>query len=161
MLSGRAQILVGDMTSHGGVVVSGSATNSWYGRPIARKGDKVTCPKCAPHVFEIAEGVDSMTDTDAQLPMASEGHLTTCGATLNATSASIDVLNLAMYLANGSGFNDRYLFLDAHGQAMADIEYAMRRPDGTVEFGRTDDEGRTHLVLSGNSQTDIAFYLAE
>jgi len=86
-LFGKSQILVGDKTSHGGVVISGSATNSCNGIPVARKGDKVTCPKCAPHLFEIAEGLDNCRDSDANLPLAVEGHKTTCGAVLIAESA--------------------------------------------------------------------------
>ncbi|WP_081066852.1 PAAR domain-containing protein [Burkholderia cepacia] len=51
---------------------------------IARKGDKVTCPVCAPHVFEIAEGCANSLDFGA--PVALEGHATTCGAALLAQS---------------------------------------------------------------------------
>ncbi|WP_081072153.1 PAAR domain-containing protein [Burkholderia cepacia] len=56
---------------------------STWGRekfPIARKGDKVTCPVCAPHVFEIAEGCANSLDFGA--PVTLEGHATTCGAVL-------------------------------------------------------------------------------
>ncbi len=85
-ISGRAQIVVGDTTSHGGKVISGSPSSTWSREklPIARKGDKVTCPKCPPHAFEIAEGcADSM---DFGAPVALEGHKTTCGAVLIARS---------------------------------------------------------------------------
>ncbi|MDN7879729.1 PAAR domain-containing protein [Burkholderia aenigmatica] len=79
---GKAQIVVGDTTGHGGRVISGSPSSTW-GReaiPIARKGDKVTCPIGAPHVFEIAEGCANSLDFGA--PVALEGHATTCGAVL-------------------------------------------------------------------------------
>ena len=85
---GKSQVLMGDKTSHGGVVISGSATNSWHGIPVARKTDRVYCPKCKPHFFVIAEGLESCRDTDAALPMAIEGHLTTCGAMLIAEAAN-------------------------------------------------------------------------
>jgi uncharacterized Zn-binding protein involved in type VI secretion len=81
-VGGKAQIVVGDTTSHGGQVISGSPSSTW-GRgeiPIARKGDKVTCPQCEPHIFEIAEGCADSLDFDA--PVALEGHKTTCGAVL-------------------------------------------------------------------------------
>ncbi|KVK92937.1 hypothetical protein WJ47_20770 [Burkholderia ubonensis] len=81
-VGGKAQIVVGDATSHGGRVISGSPSSTW-GReeiPIARKGDKVTCPICEPHVFEIAEGCDDSVDFGA--PVALEGHKTSCGAVL-------------------------------------------------------------------------------
>jgi uncharacterized Zn-binding protein involved in type VI secretion len=81
-ISGKKQIVVGDTTSHGGKVVSGSPSSTWSaaGIPIARKGDRVTCPLCAPHLFEIAEGLDGCDDFGS--PMAVEGNRTTCGATL-------------------------------------------------------------------------------
>jgi uncharacterized Zn-binding protein involved in type VI secretion len=82
----HSQIIVGDTTTHGGVVLSGSATSSWYGIAIARMGDKVYCPKCKPHFFEIAEGLNNCTDHGK--PMAGEGHLTTCGAALIAVGAA-------------------------------------------------------------------------
>lgn len=37
-------IVVGDRTSHGGVVVSGDITCTIDGQPVARVGDKVFCP---------------------------------------------------------------------------------------------------------------------
>ncbi|WP_250471110.1 PAAR domain-containing protein [Caballeronia sp. GAFFF1] len=81
-VAGRAQIVVGDATDHGGRVVSGSPSSTWGPSdiPIARKGDKVTCPRCTPHVFVIAEGYDDSLDFGA--PVALEGHSTTCGALL-------------------------------------------------------------------------------
>ncbi|CAB3726100.1 PAAR domain-containing protein [Trinickia soli] len=89
-VGGKAQIVVGDTTSHGGQVVSGSPSSTWSRAeiPIVRKGDKVTCPKCEPHIFEIAEGCDGSLDFGA--PVALEGHKTTCGAILIAESGGAD-----------------------------------------------------------------------
>ena len=89
-VGGKAQIVVGDTTSHGGRVVSGSPSSTWSRAeiPIARKGDKVTCPKCEPHIFEIAEGSDGSLDFGA--PVALEGHKTTCGAALIAESGGTE-----------------------------------------------------------------------
>ncbi|RZS38533.1 putative Zn-binding protein involved in type VI secretion [Limnobacter thiooxidans] len=88
IIQGRAQILVGDTTSHGGVVISGSLTTTVQGRPIARVGDMVTCPLCKPHVFPIVEGLAMFTDN--YMAVALHGHKIACGATLIAA-------------ANGSG----------------------------------------------------------
>ncbi len=85
-LFGKSQILVGDRTSHGGVVISGSPTNTWHGVSFARMRDAVWCPRCAPHIFEIAEGL--VNSTDSGLPMATEGHRVTCGAVLIAENSS-------------------------------------------------------------------------
>ncbi|MDR2626069.1 MAG: PAAR domain-containing protein [Zoogloeaceae bacterium] len=83
-LYGKRQIRVGDTTTHGGVVVSGSAFLDEDGIPVARKGDTVTCPLCEPHVFVIAEGLENCLDHGT--PIATEGHKTTCGAKLIASS---------------------------------------------------------------------------
>ena len=79
-LYGKPRIRVGDTTTHGGVVVTGSATLTEDGIPVARKGDTVTCPRCKPHVFVIAEGFENCLDHG--VPVAAEGHKTTCGAQL-------------------------------------------------------------------------------
>jgi uncharacterized Zn-binding protein involved in type VI secretion len=67
IVNGRAKIVVGDTTTHGGKVVSGSPTTVWgpEKRPIARVGDMVTCPKCKPHLFPIIEGESFFTDFTA------------------------------------------------------------------------------------------------
>ncbi|HEX4856350.1 MAG TPA: PAAR domain-containing protein [Limnobacter sp.] len=79
-VQGSAQILVGDITSHGGEVVSGSPTTRVDGRPVARVGDLVTCPLCPPHVFTITEGLSMVTDN--YMAIALQGHKTGCGAEL-------------------------------------------------------------------------------
>lgn len=84
LTQGRAQILIGDTTSHGGVVISGSPTTSVEGRPIARVGDMVTCPLCKPHVFPIVEGLSTFTDN--YMAVALHGHKIACGATLIASA---------------------------------------------------------------------------
>lgn len=71
-------ILVGDTTSHGGTVISGSDADTVYGRPMARQGDRVDCPLHG--INRIVEG-----DTATRLgdrPIALEGHRTECGAVL-------------------------------------------------------------------------------
>lgn len=87
IIEGRAQVLVGDTTSHGGVVVSGSPTTLIEGRPIARIGDMVSCPLCKPHLFPIVEC--SPFITDLYLGVALHGHKTACGATLISAAAGI------------------------------------------------------------------------
>ncbi|MDT4825694.1 PAAR domain-containing protein [Achromobacter agilis] len=71
----------GDRTSHGGVVVTGDETVMIFGQPMARLGDRVTCPKCnGTHtIVEGAAGVSSDRRT------ALEGMKTSCGATLIAS----------------------------------------------------------------------------
>lgn len=71
-------IVVGDKSSHGGVVVIGATTITTHGKLIARVNDKVTCPKCGPTT--IATGDSSMIVMGQ--PVARHGDKTACGATL-------------------------------------------------------------------------------
>jgi uncharacterized Zn-binding protein involved in type VI secretion len=75
-------IVVGDKTSHGGVVIGGSPTSDINGKGIARVGDKVTCPKKGcPSINSIATTSDPTVIVDG-MPGAFHGDMTACGATL-------------------------------------------------------------------------------
>lgn len=77
----RPVIVVGDRTSHGGVVITGSPFSDVDGKSIARIGDKVTCPrKGHGSVTTIVTG--DLTDIIDGSPIARHGDLTACGATL-------------------------------------------------------------------------------
>jgi len=49
-------IRVGDTNSHGGVVETGASNFCVDGRPVARVGDRCTCPVNGHHDCKIAEG---------------------------------------------------------------------------------------------------------
>jgi uncharacterized Zn-binding protein involved in type VI secretion len=74
-------IRLGDSTSHGGKVVSVAATQFQVaGIAVARLGDLCSCPKKGHDNCTIAEG-DEKFKIDG-VPVAFEGHKTSCGATL-------------------------------------------------------------------------------
>ena len=78
----RAFITVGDMTSHGGRVITGDLTWDINGKPVARVGDLTVCPRCK-GVFRITTGAED-TLTMGQAP-ARHADLTECGAFLIAS----------------------------------------------------------------------------
>lgn len=82
-MSEKPVVCVGDATSHGGVVVSGSTSSTIKGVPVARLGDKVTCPRCKPHIFVISSA-SSNHKVDG-LPVARDGDSVACGAILMAS----------------------------------------------------------------------------
>ncbi|UST55420.1 PAAR domain-containing protein [Comamonadaceae bacterium OTU4NAUVB1] len=159
-LYGKSQAALGDMTSHGGVITSGSPNNSWHGLPIARKGDDVFCPRCPPHFFKITEGLPNCTDTNAAIPMATEGHLTGCGVTLIAESAPADLLLKVISFVNGNGYDDRYVLRDSHGSAMPNTYYGTKDASGKIAFQTTDQDGHTHVHLTGEHAGEISFFIA-
>lgn len=71
-------IVVGDKSTHGGVVVLGATTVTTHGKLVARVNDMVTCPKCGPTI--VATGDSSMMVMGQ--PVARHGDKTACGATL-------------------------------------------------------------------------------
>ncbi|WP_080411428.1 PAAR domain-containing protein [Burkholderia ubonensis] len=74
-------IRLGDATDHGGRVVSASSNMRIDGRCVARKGDKVTCPKhpdVSPNL--IIDGFEQGTNNG--VPVARHGYRATCGCRL-------------------------------------------------------------------------------
>jgi uncharacterized Zn-binding protein involved in type VI secretion len=84
MAVSRPVIRKGDRTSHGGVVVTGDETVMIFGQPMARLGDRVSCPKCS-GTHTIVEGT---TDVGSDRKTAVEGMKTSCGAVLIASQQS-------------------------------------------------------------------------
>lgn len=80
-------IRLGDKTSHDGKVVSAAPTAKINGKSVARLGDKVSCPKKGHGTETIVEG-DPNWLVDG-IPVALEGHKTSCGATLISSLPSL------------------------------------------------------------------------
>lgn len=77
-------IRLGDPTSHGGKVVSASATNFTVGGiAVARVGDLCSCPQRGHNNCTIAEG--NPKHIIGGIAVAYAGHKTTCGAVLEST----------------------------------------------------------------------------
>jgi len=74
-------IRLGDATDHDGRVISASPTMRYEGRPVARKGDQVSCPK-HPDVNPnlIIDGDESTLDEG--IPAARHGYRAMCGCKL-------------------------------------------------------------------------------
>lgn len=73
-------IRLGDMTTHGGQVISASTTIIVFNKGVARVGDMVACPIQAHGINPIIEGDAQFTDQGKRV--AFHGHKTACGCTL-------------------------------------------------------------------------------
>lgn len=82
----RNVILLGDITDHGGHVITASSTHVQGGRPVARVGDTVTCPL---HGDNAIQGRSPVL-IDGQ-PMAFEGMTTACGSHLIASQTMFNI----------------------------------------------------------------------
>lgn len=82
-------IRVGDVTTHGGKVISSSTPHFTVdGRAVACIGDRCTCPLPSHGgICTIIEGDPSHTIDG--LPVAYEGHKTSCGANLIAANEKL------------------------------------------------------------------------
>lgn len=159
-LFGRSQIVIWDTTSHGGVVISASRTNTWHGKGVVRKGDAVYCPKCPPHFFEVSEGLEHCTDTNARSPLATEGHLTGCGAKLIAQQAPLDLKIAAIHkkserpVDHGFAYDVFFLIKDAiTKKPTANLSYKITLANGEEAVGITDNDGHTKKVYSDIATT--------
>lgn len=78
-------IVVGDTTSHGGKVITGSETHTIGDKQIARLHDLVDCPKSYPDgrphgINKIIEAHPTVTIDGRRVAL--HGHHTECGCTL-------------------------------------------------------------------------------
>jgi uncharacterized Zn-binding protein involved in type VI secretion len=81
-------IRLGDPTSHGGTVVSATSRYVIMGIEVARLGDSCTCPVPGHGGCVIAEGDQNWTIDG--IPVALEGHKTSCGAALIPTVPNVE-----------------------------------------------------------------------
>lgn len=163
----RTWIVVGDSTSHGGTVVSGSPFTDIDGKPVARVGDKVTCPKCGPTT--IANGEPTI-DIDGK-PVARHGDKTACGATLisgqqvrvsvdtgggqsrqSGASAGGLLAAASSIIQASSKFDERFRIELDDGQPAAGVEYEITRADGSLIKGVTDSEGTIPVLESDRDE---------
>ena len=79
----RGVIRLNDPTSHGGKVISAAPKSKVMGVAVARKGDHCSCPQRGHDVCFIAEGDPKVLIEG--IPVAFEGHKTSCGAVLTST----------------------------------------------------------------------------
>ncbi|WP_414875817.1 MULTISPECIES: PAAR domain-containing protein [unclassified Pseudomonas] len=77
-------IRLDDTTDHGGVVTESIPHTNLNGKPMAGKGNMVSCPLCKGD-FPITEG--SSTYSANGIPVALDGMKTGCGATLIASGS--------------------------------------------------------------------------
>lgn len=76
-------VRLGDQTSHGGAVISASATHTIAGIGIARLGDQVSCPQTGHGVNKIVEGAETYLIGGRKVAL--NGHRCQCGCTLIAS----------------------------------------------------------------------------
>lgn len=80
----KGVIVLGDKTTHGGMVISAQSTYTIRGKPVACVGDKIACPLHGINV--IIEGESKMLVNGKAVAL--NGHRCACGCQLIASSSS-------------------------------------------------------------------------
>jgi len=84
----RPQARLGDISSHGGVIITGAMQTVVNGRPVARMGDLHACPIPGHGVTPIVTG--SLNMVTEGMPNARLGDITACGAVIVTSSLDTD-----------------------------------------------------------------------
>lgn len=153
---GRGIILVGDKNVPGGTVMTGSPTDTVFGRAIARIGDLVNCPLHG--INKIIEGCPTFTAMG--VPVALDGHASECGCALVSSfggGGSLGSENLSMVSSDNSSkfgdqpvnskrYDEQIKFLLSSGALVTDTAYTLILDDGSEVSGVTDTEGKTARI---------------
>ena len=182
----RMWAVVGDATSSGGQVVSGSPFTDIDGKPVARINDKATCPTHK-GTFPIVDG-DPTTIIDGEA-VALHGSSLACGCKVLAVQQLRVFLDAGRGVGGGSSgasegmngaaagaaraaavvvatagaaapptFDEQIRFVGPSGAPLSNLGYRLHLADGTTAEGVTDADGRTARVATGQG---VAFDSAE
>jgi uncharacterized Zn-binding protein involved in type VI secretion len=167
-----ALIVLGDKTDHGGTVISAAPAAAAGGKPIARLGDLVECPRCR-GTFAIVEGNPAMCFDGAAV--AYHGCAVACGARLIAsqsemttqpTSGDVDASPRRYFSfdegfgaaaaqdAAGRPFRGRFQLLqEIDDQPISGRRVRVRASSGHMVEGVTDAEGYTPWIERDSAET--------
>ncbi|WP_439668258.1 GP29 like protein [Cupriavidus necator] len=164
----------GDTTTHGGEVLEGMPNFRIHGVPVAAVGHMVSCPQCK-GAFPIIEGDTSFTAYGKSIAL--HGMHTACGAQLISStsgfanvehprggtgfaSAEGGMAHIAGAWGKNDAYDDLYVLQDSStGTPLPNTEYAVVREGASPEFGKTDGQGRTHLLTSTMHAAEVTIYV--
>lgn len=165
---GFSFIREGDSTSHGGRVLTCTPDNKSDGKAIALLGDMVSCPRCK-GVFPIVKVKPELHVTFGGRPVASEGDLTACGATLIASQSTTTASPAAgsggpvgvgmsvlsqLPAQDGLSYRGRFQLLDDNTrQPIPNHPYTVTSADGQTVEGETDANGYTDWLNNAQASS--------
>lgn len=150
-------IVLGDRTSHGGVIISGDLTFTIDGQPVARVGDKATCPRCNRLATIISSRFPTVIDLGKS--MAYDQDMTDCGALIYSRhndhagwgtvgNDEATVAPVEDYVPKTAPrFQEHFVLQDNEtGEVRPKVPYTIKTGDGKIYEGETDANGRTSVV---------------
>ena len=171
----RMWAVVGDATSSGGRVITGSPFTEIEGKPVARVNDKATCPTHK-GAFAIVDG-DPTTIIDGQA-VALHGSSLACGCKvlavqqvrvfmdagggrdgsrggissaangMDSTASPSSAAAAPAKAAATPAFDEQIRFVGPTGAPLSNLGYRLHLADGSTAEGVTDADGRTGRVAT-------------
>lgn len=164
---GFAFIRDGDTTSHGGRVIASDMTNTVDGKALALLGDMVSCPRCG-GIYPIVKIKADLHMTFNGRPVASDGDMTACGATLIASQHTATASptsgagapvggGKSVIAQNDGAYRGRFQLVDDKTRTpLANHPYTVTSADGQIIKGTTDANGHTDW-LSNHQASSLHF----
>ncbi|WP_175823520.1 PAAR domain-containing protein [Burkholderia sp. BCC0419] len=169
---GRRAVRIGDSTTTGGIVISGSSNMFSNGRTIAVNGDKATCGNCE-GTFPIAASAVRVISHERCMALEGDAVLCPCGQNLLMSGSDCTVFyeddgsrNAATALTALSAFtparyapvsrihDEQYVLREADsGRPLANVGYRIRLSSGKIFTGVTDATGHTQRVTSAYAES--------
>lgn len=156
----RRAIVIGDKTTHGGVVLQGSFSMTVEGKAVALQGDLVACPQCKGN-FPIIEGAVNMSSNGRGVAL--EGMKTACGAELigsqnlmwadDGKSYTTDTIidNSEDEDSEEENYGIQYYLTDDYDRPYANLPFSIKFSDHE-EQGYTDENGYTPFYNLANEE---------
>ncbi|WP_348694786.1 PAAR domain-containing protein [Duganella fentianensis] len=171
----RYTITLGATTTAGGKVVFASSNGSINRAPIALEGDLIICPACksqgkikcvGPRIPELWNGKTVALENDLCLcgcpsPPRLVSNQTLRYQNLSDFSEDEAAVFPATLAKPGpySTFDDKFVLFDEEtDQPIPNTEYAIRRENGNLEYGVTDQRGQTHLLAATVATESVDIY---
>ena len=158
----RKFIVLGDLTSHGGTVISASGAGRMVidGIPVACVGDMVVCPKKGCRgtfpIIQGASGPDTILDGKA---IAREGDVTACGAVLISAGQA-----RATHGPDSGGAGAGAVAAFAEGTASAAVPAVGRAvtsvqsgSGGATEDKETEEYAAQYVIIDGSTGKPVEF----
>lgn len=162
----RMWAVVGDATSSGGQVITGSPFTDIDGKPVARVNDKASCPTHK-GTYPIVDG-DPTTIIDGEA-VALHGSSLACGCKVlavqqvrvfldaGASASTAAVVATAVERAGATStpeaattvaYDEQIRFVGPTGMPLANLGYTLNLADGTTVDGTSDHDGRSVRVAT-------------
>jgi uncharacterized Zn-binding protein involved in type VI secretion len=175
----RPFIVVGDPTSHGGIVIGSTQLTDTHGKRLARVGDQVTCPKKGHGTTVIVTGDPAMIVDGA--PVARHGDRCACGAILISSQVVSGTSENASHGAAASSEAQTHAIRDAFsvatlsitqveeleqyfevidattGEPVQGLLYKLAREGHAIEDGAMLDNGRTRGLPMADYKGPLEF----